>query len=397
LVRRYAVCYRTLRKALDDLVARGVLERANRRCRVPPRPELPAGSTVALVAAGYPNGSLHLFSPRTRDLVTALEGDCARSRASLMVSPFEVPRGSSRRPRLGRNLKGMKSTPLGLIVFQHGLVQDTLTDLVHQLLQFRAPIAVLDEGIGYSLPASFCRANAVRVFSIAFRPSVGRQVGQYLLGLGHRRAAYISVHAERAWSRNRLLGVRDAFTEAAGDRGSVTEFRSAVAPPVLADIERKEGAPLSEHMELLLRLRDIETLRNRIEILLRREVIRPLALPLLEQCLARRDITTWIAENDDLALECLDFLKSRHVEVPGEVSVMGFDDSMEGLVRGLTSYSFNCTAVVHALLSHVFNPRQAERFGGSYDPVEIEGFISHKGTVGPARGAVERGSDGSRG
>ncbi len=384
LSRRYGVCFRTLRKALHCLAERHEVEPVNRRFRVPAPVAASPDSTVTLVAAGYPDGSLHQFSSRTRDYLMALESECARSHVTLAVRPFALPPLPGNRVVMHSQLCASRPYPLGFVVFQHGLKSAELDDLLGQLPTDTVPVAVLDEGIGYRLPVARRRSGMARVFSLAFSPSAGEQIGRYLWGLNHHSAAFISVHGNTDWSRNRLQGLRNAFDELSGETGRVAVFESEEAPPTARQLLSGRRGTRSREMSLLLRLRRIDVLRNQIELLMRRELMRPLLVPLFHEALSRRDITAWVAANDDIALEGLSFLEAQGVGVPAVLSVVGFDDSVEAMMKRLTSYNFNCTAAAHALLAHIFDPHGAEAGGDSYEPVEIEGFISQKGSTGRA-------------
>ena len=76
LVSRYGVCSATVRKALDACTRSGALIAERRGWRVP-QPRVPArGSSVVLMAAGYPTGNLAFTNPRSREHYRALEGEC---------------------------------------------------------------------------------------------------------------------------------------------------------------------------------------------------------------------------------------------------------------------------------------------------------------------------------
>jgi len=88
-----------------------------------------------------------------------------------------------------------------------------------------------------------------------------------------------------------------------------------------------------------------------------------------------RNITAWIAVNDELALACMDVLAGARIRIPGRVAVAGFDDGFEASEHKLTSYNFNGRAALSALVNHVlyYNPRMAKQpFRGVE---QAEGFM----------------------
>jgi DNA-binding LacI/PurR family transcriptional regulator len=96
------------------------------------------------------------------------------------------------------------------------------------------------------------------------------------------------------------------------------------------------------------------------------------AVELASECkeaLADRGITAWVGYNDEIALLALDFLQSHRVPVPRHISVVGFDDTLEGFGRGLTSYSFNVEGIVSQTLEHFLAPVSSRRAGRS--PSEV--------------------------
>jgi DNA-binding LacI/PurR family transcriptional regulator len=109
--------------------------------------------------------------------------------------------------------------------------------------------------------------------------------------------------------------------------------------------------------------------------------------PVLTQAMRELDATVWIAENDPTAVACLRFLRERNVAVPGEVALVGFDDSPEAAGNDLTSYNFNAPAIARAMLQFVLHPGQARR---PHSPVDIDGFVVERGSAprssGPAAG-----------
>jgi len=98
--------------------------------------------------------------------------------------------------------------------------------------------------------------------------------------------------------------------------------------------------------------------------------------PLLEQAAQDTEATAWIAANDRIAFECLSFLEKRKIAVPRRISVVGFDDTIEAMFQGLTSFNFNETAAVKAAISFVVNPgttyKQAGFRSGTH---RIDGYL----------------------
>ena len=89
-----------------------------------------------------------------------------------------------------------------------------------------------------------------------------------------------------------------------------------------------------------------------------------------------------MAATDTTALQCLHYLRQSGVDVPGQLSVVGFDDTVEASMLRLTSYNFNFGATVQAMLRHVVAPRGTQR-GRSLPPLAIGGFVTARDSSGP--------------
>jgi DNA-binding LacI/PurR family transcriptional regulator len=85
-----------------------------------------------------------------------------------------------------------------------------------------------------------------------------------------------------------------------------------------------------------------------------------------------------VADSDGFALDALAFLAARGVRVPQDISVVGFDDSLEASFYRLSSYNFNGAAVAEAMLAHVMAPSRAP---GPSQAAEIEGSVTERATT----------------
>jgi hypothetical protein len=248
-----------------------------------------------------------------------------------------------------------------------------LQDLDHRrfliaLAAYGKPIAVLDEN-GDVIAALGGNAVAnLRVFSLGCSTQPGRISARYLLGLGHRRVACVGGPEGARWSANRIQGVREGFAEAglpdavasvALDEQSERLFREATAT--------RDAQPNS---------RSLDEFHGSLGKAL---------APRLRELLGDSSMTAWVAANDDIGIACLHFLREQGVKVPRQVSVMGFDDSYPALVNDLTSYNFNSSATVQAMLAHIVSPSWPPLRDRVGNVVEIEGFVNTRLTTGRAR------------
>jgi DNA-binding LacI/PurR family transcriptional regulator len=123
-------------------------------------------------------------------------------------------------------------------------------------------------------------------------------------------------------------------------------------------------------------------LEDEIHFAVRRERILEALVPGLEEALRRKDLTAWVAVDDDTALLILDFLGRKGLRVPETVSLAGFDDTAEGARRDLTSYNFDFERFNHYVLRYLLEPARVEK-------AERKGARMPQGRV-VARGSVRR-------
>ena len=104
--------------------------------------------------------------------------------------------------------------------------------------------------------------------------------------------------------------------------------------------------------------------------------------PALEWLLgSHSDLTAWVCANDGIAVIAHDFLVEKGLSVPGDVSLVGFDDSADSFYRGLTSYNFNSRGVAQALLTHLLDRGRSRELWGQRTDVTIEGFVHDRRSV----------------
>ena len=199
------------------------------------------------------------------------------------------------------------------------------------------------------------RDTRIRFHEQGYLKGIGALTARHLLELGHSRFAYISPwHASR-WSGNRLQGIQE---EVESRGGSVDAFclgglsvwdRLAPAysdPGLHADFPDSLLARLVEGSSLPIREQAIRELgMNRIH---------GDSIPLLEAALAS-GATAWIAANDLCALHALAWLRERGVDVPGRISLAGFDDTVEALRADLTSYRFGSDSMARAMIRQILS------------------------------------------
>ncbi|MBD3242913.1 MAG: GntR family transcriptional regulator, partial [Chitinivibrionales bacterium] len=216
LMARYGVCYHTLRKALTRLAGNGAVHRHKRGYRIPAVKQSTAGVTVALVTCLTAAGRPVIDFSRTNEYLRTFEDECGRRKLNTIVYPYELETGEVLFP----HQRGLSSGPgdhasiLGFL-FLPGPSGPQVTTVLNRLYRTGRPIAILEEiGPLPRLPLPRIESGQVRLFTVATSTTAAREIARTLLRLGHRRIAYISAANRSVWSRNRLRGLREIFTEA---------------------------------------------------------------------------------------------------------------------------------------------------------------------------------------
>jgi len=110
----------------------------------------------------------------------------------------------------------------------------------------------------------------------------------------------------------------------------------------------------------------------------------PAMFALFDSVLRRERHTAWVALTDQIGIMAMDFLKSQGAA--GRLSVVAFDDTIEALGAGLSSYHFGTREVVRAMLEHILyhkHPRRAP----SAPLIEVPGVVMMRRSLGKAAGA----------
>lgn len=399
LSRRYRGSYRTLRKALHVLVDRGVVEHSGRHFRIPLLPSGSGESILAVIATTDNMRVMGALSPRAPEFWRILERECLNRHIKIEVYGSVVARG--RYPWEDRTqctfiTRDRNRPMLGYLVLTLGMKLEALNVIASLATQTDRPVSIVHENAGLPLSsvARLPRANPrLCVFETAATERCALEVGRFLLRLGHRRVAlFYSPRRDSRWLKRRA-GLERAFREAGIDGGG----RSFTPREIRTGQDMEEHFARSQIRKMALALRrKMEEEQSPISaafqswfrpqggVNLRSFMLPQIMLPVFREALHDTGITAWVGVNDETAIMAYSFLARSGVNVPGEISILGLDDSIEAIGQGLTSYNFNMPALVYNSLEHVLSPASAARKTGRR-LVEIEGDMMVRRTTGPPR------------
>ncbi|MBD3242398.1 MAG: GntR family transcriptional regulator [Chitinivibrionales bacterium] len=378
LAQQHGVCRATLRKALARLETERLIVPHNRRYRVAFAHGRSARSTLLLIH----------WVPE-HELASAIDAECARVGLHLRSEPL-IPTDRLLRTIASLRTRRGNEAVVGHLIATTGANLSQYTQLIRALAPSGLPTAIVDE-TGSGDIAALRGGRLVRAFSLQAHRLPGVLMGRHLLELGHRRVAYLSPVHDSVWSVARLDGLRAAFAQAGVPQGVLTftsvgtadESRGrARAEADLAWLREKlsHGGPRQRRLALAvdMRARELSWMLQLSHIAQRHE-------QLMRDAIGSRGITAWVIANDLFAIYALRFLEQQGIEVPRELSVAGFDDTMQAFTSGLTSYNPDRRAGVQAALSFVLGSQQIGSAGGQGRVVQILGYVT------PRRSTARRG------
>lgn len=387
----YGACYRSVKKALEALCRKGLVERSGRGYAVVDvRAPTTHQSVVLAVRGAQPGIPGPAMFPMAEETLYGFQKEGPPRGVAVKAVPFGFTDNKLLGPGGGPGPfvdQRERESTLGFACALFGTAPHILLEFIHHLESYGRPVAALDPtGSLYHASDPVPLGRNTRLFSLATGSRVGSAVGRHLAALGHRHVAYISPEHRLVWSRERLMGLREALASAGG---TVSAFTRSGRRRLASGVERESWSTALgkriERAEGLVESADPELggAFNQHRQLLRETVNRQLTHAVLDELFDRAlsdvSITAWVAANDATALRCLSFLREQGRKVPRDISVIGFDDSAEAFAWGLASYDFNVPALVQGMLSHVLHPYR--RFGGRAP--EIEGSVVVRETLGP--------------
>lgn len=386
LCARYGVSNQTLRRALGSMIDSGRIELRRRRYHVRAWTSATRTGTVMLIARGDTPRRFLQATSRFVETYRAFEEVCAEANVRLELHTFDYTSGYLRdehgrdRVRIAdRDVSGY----LGFLVWAQGLEGLNLPAFVVDLHRYHRPVSVLDESGWLDWMPLLNGYPMTRVFRLGLDARCGLEMGRHLRSLGHRRVAYMSTDPLSP----RLDGVRQAFTEAGLD-DAVRLFAPARVrqqAPVASDgdvgalVEAlcrssiMRDSPAGPALTRVLRAQSRELVSAA-----RHETRYATLIPLIHRALSDREITAWVATNDSEALLCMRHIDMHTDNARPSIALVGFDDTFEASMNGLTSYNFAVGSYARGMLDHILRPDSRPV---ATAPVTYPGFVTPRAST----------------
>jgi DNA-binding LacI/PurR family transcriptional regulator/DNA-binding GntR family transcriptional regulator len=428
---RYGVCYETMRKILQSLVKDKVIEIRKKRYERYGHKQGSYQQRIEYITHRTDSVQRSAINQEHKRIVDILEGECARTNRVLETIEVDFYNSAESR-RAARALSGNKQA-MGYVLDVWWYVTEsfrqTYLEFLAALAGRKKPVALLDELGTFSLPREFSVNPLLQVFCIP-GAAAGQQVAGFLLGLGHRRAVYLSTAHAHPFSQYRLEGLRARFAKAGFPDGvkavvvnSMDPFLMQIfyaagfkddlihkllsasrTPQQLEDqfnawlrfkddpkpmlLSQKHAAVFRHNLANLTKLAkesiDTDFFNAMCAAALKIADDRAAAMvsePLFEKALACKDATAWVCASDGLAFTALEFAQNRGIAVPGDISIVGFDNEPVFAAKArLTSYDFNANGFVHRMLNFISHPPRP-RGAYHHSAIEVEGMVIARGST----------------
>ena len=385
----YQASYPTVKKALAYLCEKGLIKMGLRgyNLQQPSKRRMPY--KVFLFGAPQDGEFLHM-GMYEEQILFALEAELARAGISLHIWTFtETDNGLQfTNPA---TLETISRLPVDETVFgfikiinvPHGYSQS----LMQQLSSFRRPIALLDEIGMWKLEDSIAGAPFVQIFNVTLSQKPGEQIARYLLAKGHTKIAFMAASPEFAWSKIRYNAIAKTY-QSAGFTDCVRyyELTSSAAEK---NIEQKYTLPMLKDLQHTASRHPQRVQREMKELLnihlypVNKAIsMRPRLEQLLRELMSEGEVTA-IVFAESCATMTVDYCRRKGIRIPNDISIISFDDSIERLRYRITSYNFNISGTVTAVINFIL---QRGMFGRKQSPqiFEVDGFVVERESVGIA-------------
>jgi DNA-binding transcriptional regulator YhcF (GntR family) len=213
----------------------------------------------------------------------------------------------------------------------------------------------------------------------------GEKAGNYLASMGHKQIAYFNF-GNAPWDFLRFQGVECALKRLFHNESNICYFQeSSGAPPWSADLSTYTGTPVEEKRRFLeaysglfkgyqFRTSDpVEEIYPFLANRILKDIYKKNMEPVFEKALKIKEITAWVGTGSIVTVAAAEFLKERGIDIPNEISLLGFDDSSKILEYGITTFSFTESKVgylsAHCILGDI--PIKKNR----------KGYVEYKGQI----------------
>lgn len=383
---QYGASLTTIRRALRSLADEGRIHRRGRAYRITTGAPDPASGSVVLIAPSKRDGTLANRFPNDEENVRWLGRRCGAERLTLhtlAVAPGTDHLFYAGPERVSVSLEDLD--PLGYLVWLPGSMGSTMGPILRRLPPRARPVALCASQSHLSHAAGVRMSNQVRGFSTPdYGWPAGLDIGRTLARLGHSRVLCVFPANRDQSAVDRLEGVRRGIC--AGRPGAtvhVAAYTDEDQPPLAAGrYQHVYDAFVGRAARACGDNDELRQIADAVEMspMLIRERVRTAQVTASVHEAYRRvprtlKPTAVVAFNDEIGVACLRILRARGLRVPGNVSLISFDDTLAATLSDITSYNFNESKVMSSMLDWVLWPDRRKRRGIVAPP---RGFVTQR-------------------
>ena len=206
--------------------------------------------------------------------------------------------------------------------------------------------------------------------------SAGLELGKHMINRGHHSIAYIkTTDNDEIWSREREKGVIAArqTLPSIHFKAVKLDFSKAIKDEKIIKLKSSIGKirKTLQNSKIFPRV-TLPFFTRQLYNYLPFFRLYPQVKRTFDQLLMDSDCTAWIFENDILALLAKQYLHSKKRNIPRDISISGFDNSIIGCQANLTSYDFNLERMAKVAFDF---------FSGQKHKTSSENVIQVKGRI----------------
>lgn len=270
---------------------------------------------------------------------------------------------------------------LGILFWNRGVSAPTAFRLTTQYLLFQnIPVAIFDNN--NTLPRSVFR-QPTNPNVVCFRTEPdrisGERVGRYLISKHRKNIVYLNTQPEQSWSQERFAGL-SAYCREMG--ASCKEIILSYEHPGNDTFDyRLYPYMYHEVAHIDMSVKEIKTRRSLVihhhnfRMFTERVFKFKSIVNEMEQKFNSNNIDAIVCCRDDLSVICTDFLDTKGITIPGQIGVIGFDNTVESAHWQLSSYEFNYSAIFRAMIQHVLGHEWIKRHKQKSGCVVIDGYV----------------------
>lgn len=249
------------------------------------------------------------------------------------------------------------------------------------------PIAMIDPSYGGEPDAIRGRRRLLHL--ISDQEAAGAHVASALASRGHRSIAFLShLPVGDPWLAARIDGLRRVYT---ADGGKGYQLRLVTPPEAVesSDGIRRISRSVSEVQRRAQAASELLPMSVINEYLMSGYNLVGLADVAWEmqstfrELLEDKSVTAWVCANDELASAALHFLTQANVRVPGDLSLVGFDNAPLAARLGISTYDFCYDRMGNLAVQWLANPSSISR--KMHKTMRIDGTVLTRPSLGPAR------------